>query len=502
MMSIASITIAVFIAFYAALAAIFAVAEEGRNIRFYANLLITAAFATGAVMAGNFLAMLFFWEGLLIMLYLFLLPYNKETALKAFLINAAGDVVLLIGICLFYASTGTLKFNAYLTSLYGQSLWAFILIFTGAVAKAGAFPFHSWIAPAAKDASFSFMALLPATIEKLLAVFLLGKIFISLFPVLPAQARVFVCALGVITAAIAALRMLTFKDLRELLAWNIIMQIGLLIIALGAKAIYTEGDIFYIMNHGIFKAALLGAAFFAAGYYNIAFGGTTLADIRGAAKNCFGAFTAIVICALGLAGVSFVDILFVPNTLLIDSWQAMPLLAVIPAAAALITLFAFGKVIFALLDKTHKTPKGAWLPRTVAMVSFIPVLFFTFGFELSTEHFFGMHWAGLNFNTTSVICIVLLLLGIVLAARVKQTQYNINKDTYDYAKAAVYFAAAKLFFVDRVMDKLTDYLPSTIVSESARKISKFHRGNTPQYIIWAIIGIIVFIIMAARGGIQ
>ncbi|MDR1123546.1 MAG: hypothetical protein LBL61_02880, partial [Elusimicrobiota bacterium] len=467
---------------------------EEESPLFYFNILISTAFAIGAVIADNLLAMLFFWEGLLITLYLFLMPYNKQTALKAFLINAAGDVVLLAGICLFYAKSHSLLY----TSLIGENFWIFALIFCGASAKAGAFPFHSWIAPAAKDAPFSFLAMMPAAAEKLLAIFLLGRIFTVLFPVPPDMARVFVCITGAVTVFISAARMLTLKNLRGLLAWAVVMQIGLFITALGARFI-TETDISYILNHGIFKAALLACAFFTAGALNKAYGGIDAAALRGAAKTDIPLFAALFICVLGLAGVSLVDILFIPNAALIDCYETMPMLAAVPAAAALATLFAFGKVLLAMLQKTHKTAQPASLQRAIALAALAPVLFFTFGFELSAERLFAPHFAGVHTGAVSVVCLILLLAGLLLAAKAKQPAYKFKYDTYDCAKAVISFCADILFMVDRVMDKLFDYLPSQIVKNTARGLSKAHRGNTPQYIIWAAAGIAVFIILAWGG---
>ncbi|MDR0735146.1 MAG: hypothetical protein LBG16_05650 [Elusimicrobiota bacterium] len=489
----AALTIACFIALYGILASLWAAQEEESPL-FYFNILLSTAFAVGAVITDNLLAMLFFWEGLLITLYLFLMPYNKDTALKAFLINAAGDIVLLAGICLFYANSHSLLY----VSLIGDNFWAFALIFCGAAAKAGAFPFHSWIAPAAKDAPFAFLAMMPAAFEKLLAIFLLGRIFIVLFPVPPDMARVFACIIGAITVIVSAARMLVFKDLRGLLAWAVVMQIGLFITALGARLI-TETDISYILNHGIFKAALLACAFFTAGALNKACGGNDIAALRGAAKTDILLFAALLICALGLAGVSIVDIIFIPNAALIDCYDAMPMLAAVPAAAALSALFAFGKVLLAMLHKTHKIARPAGLQKAIALAAFAPVLFFTFGLEFSAEHLFLPHFSGVHTGAVSVICIVLLLAGLLLAAKVKQPVYEFKYDTYDRAKAAISFCADILFMVDRVMDKLFDYLPSQVVKNLARGLSQAHRGNTPQYIIWAVAGIAVFIILAWGG---
>jgi NADH-quinone oxidoreductase subunit L len=498
-----TLTIASFIAFFATLAAISALREEAAP-RFYFNLLISAAFALGAVLADNFVIMLFFWEGLLVTLYLFLLPYNSRTATKAFLINAAGDVILLTGICLFYVQTKTLTFaDISATNLGCAGLWAFILMFTGAVAKAGAFPFQSWIAPAAKDSSFTFMAMLPASTEKLLAVFLMGKMLTVLFPILPASARIFACCLGATTVIIAAIRMLPFKDLRELLGWSVVMQIGLLVIGAGARNMLAPADdIAYIANHGIFKAALLACAFFAAGALHYGLGGTSLKELRGYAKQNPLITVILLVSALGLAGTSLVDMLFVPAAVLADSFAVMPILVIIPAFAALVTVYTFTKVFFAMFIKGGKKAGREVIFTAVTLMSFIPVLFFTFGFEFSMDKMLAPHFAGINLSWVSLVSLIILAAGIILAAIIKQPAYDIKPDTYNIVKAGLSALAAALFKADRFMDKLIDVWPSSITKKISVWISKSHQGNIPQYVLWAVLGIFLFIVLAAKGGIK
>ncbi|MDR1684766.1 MAG: hypothetical protein LBR90_04860 [Elusimicrobiota bacterium] len=476
-----SLTLAAFIAFYALLSGVCAIKEEDSPL-FHINLLLSAAFALGAVLAADLKAMLFFWEALLITLFLFLLPYNKQVAVKAFLINAAGDVFLLAGIALFARGPGAA---------------AFILMLTGAAAKAGALPFHSWIAPAVKAAPTAFSAMMPGAVEKLLAVFLMGKMFTMLWPALPAAGTFFGCVLGALSVVAAAAHMLKFEDLKNLLAWAVVMQIGLLILGLCARG---AGDTFYTLNHGLFKAALLACAFFAAGALQAGFGGTALADLKGAGRRDVFSFIVLIICALGLAGVSIVDLLFVPNVVLFDTYAAAPLLAFVPVAGALVTLFAFFKVIFAMAAKGGAAAKPAALFKIVTAAAFLPVLFFTFGFEFSSDMLLAPHFAGLHMDLTSLACVVILLGGIFMAAFIRQPSYQIKYDAFDIAKAGVNALAAALFKIDRFMDKILDTWPSKAAAKTSAWISASHGGNTPQYVLWAACGIIVFILLSYIGG--
>ena len=110
--------------------------------------------------------MLFFWEGLLVFLYAFIALSNgtgqaKRTAKKTFLINAATDLCLLTGITITGYLAGTMNMSEIasnkITLDYGWAIFAYLLLMTGAVSKAGAFPFHTWIPDAASDSNAAFM---------------------------------------------------------------------------------------------------------------------------------------------------------------------------------------------------------------------------------------------------------------------------------------------------------------------------------------------------------
>ncbi|PIU18833.1 MAG: proton-conducting membrane transporter, partial [Elusimicrobia bacterium CG08_land_8_20_14_0_20_59_10] len=157
---------------------------------FFFNLLMTQAFAAGAVLADNMVAMLFFWEGLLVFLYTFIaLSQNthaaRRTAMKAFLINAATDLCLLTGITITGYIAGTMSMAEIstnkLTLDYGWAVFAYVLLMIGAVSKAGALPFHTWIPDAATDSNAPFMAYVPAALDKLLGIYFLTRASIYLF---------------------------------------------------------------------------------------------------------------------------------------------------------------------------------------------------------------------------------------------------------------------------------------------------------------------------------
>ena len=133
---------------------------------YYGYVFLAAAMANGAVLADNFVPLVFFWEGLLVTIYGLITIGRKATsnptAVKAFVISGFCDFCMILGIGILWTITGTLKMSAVSVRPEGIAVLAFIMMMIGAIGKAGAMPFHTWIPDAAVDAPVGFMAFLPA----------------------------------------------------------------------------------------------------------------------------------------------------------------------------------------------------------------------------------------------------------------------------------------------------------------------------------------------------
>ena len=146
--------------------------------------MITLGMVNGAVLADHLIVLLFFWEGLLLTLFGMIAigsPGAFKTAFKAFVIVGVTDVCMMLGIALAGKAAGTLVMSKIHLPLDAIGCAAMLLMMIGAVSKAGAMPFHSWIPDAAVDAPLPFMAFLPASLEKLLGIYLLARISLDLF---------------------------------------------------------------------------------------------------------------------------------------------------------------------------------------------------------------------------------------------------------------------------------------------------------------------------------
>jgi formate hydrogenlyase subunit 3/multisubunit Na+/H+ antiporter MnhD subunit len=276
-----------------------------RAKEFQAYLLLTAAFAAGAVLADNFVPLLFFWEGLLVTLYGMITvggrPNSARTATKSLLINGFCDFCLILGIGLLWSLTGTLTMSQVSVVPHGLAAAAFILMTVGAAGKAGAVPFHTWIPDAATDAPVSFMALLPGAFEKLLGIYLLARITLDFFKLERGGAlSIVLMTLGAGTIVLAVLMALIQKDLKRLLAYHAVSQVGYMILGIGTGIpAGIAGGLFHMLNNAVYKSGL----FLAAGSVEHRAGTTDLRKLGGLAREMPLTAAGFTVCALAISGV-------------------------------------------------------------------------------------------------------------------------------------------------------------------------------------------------------
>jgi NADH-quinone oxidoreductase subunit L len=231
-----------------------------RANEFYAYLLVTLGATSGAVLANNFVLMIVFWETLLITTYLFItLGKNGayRTASKSLILLGISDFVLILGIGLLWYLNRTMTMTQVLPQVTtGLAGVAFVLMMIGASAKAGAMPFHTWIPDAAVDAPLPFMAFLPAALEKLLGIYLLGRIGLDFFR-LDHSMQVVTMTLGAATILFPVFAALVQKDYKKLLSFHAISQVGYMVLGVGTNvAIGVAGGIWHMLNHSMYKSTL------------------------------------------------------------------------------------------------------------------------------------------------------------------------------------------------------------------------------------------------------
>ncbi len=238
--------------------------------RYFAYLNLFAASMLTLVLANNFLLMFVGWEGVGLCSYLLIgFWYEREAAAaagkKAFIINRVGDFGFVLGILLLFTIFGTVKFgdvSATAQALHQQGILTTglatiitLLLFLGATGKSAQLPLWVWL-PDAMEGPTPVSALIHAATMVTAGVYMIARAN-ALFALAPFTGAV-VAIVGAVTALFAATIALTQYDLKRVLAYSTISQLGLMFLAVGVGA-YTAG-IFHLMTHAFFKGLLfLGA---------------------------------------------------------------------------------------------------------------------------------------------------------------------------------------------------------------------------------------------------
>ncbi|TMW72180.1 NADH-quinone oxidoreductase subunit L [Alteribacter natronophilus] len=241
-------------------------AEDGRIHVFYGYLTFFTFSMLGLVLAPNLLQLFIFWElvGLCSFLLVGFWYFKKEAAdaaKKAFLVTRIGDVGLLVGLVLLFNATGSFEYGAAFAAVEAGEVSGTMVtvialcIFLGAVGKSAQFPLHVWL-PDAMEGPTPVSALIHAATMVAAGVYLVAVTY-PLF-LASGTALTVVAYTGAITAVFAASIALVNTDIKRVLAYSTVSQLGLMMLALGTAG-YVAG-LFHLMTHAFFKALLFLAA--------------------------------------------------------------------------------------------------------------------------------------------------------------------------------------------------------------------------------------------------
>ncbi|MFC3196793.1 NADH-quinone oxidoreductase subunit L [Parapedobacter deserti] len=249
--------------------------DEPNIHRYWMYLSLFCAAMLGLVVADNLLLMYIYWELVGFASYLLIgFWHTRETAVqankKAFIVNRIGDIGLLIGIAILYSGFGTLDIQ----SLFGsQGLFtilngadtpaivassrvpagwltvAGLAIFLGAMAKSAQFPLHVWL-PDAMEGPTSVSSLIHAATMVAAGVFLLARVF----PVFDATVLQVIATTGTVTAFIAGYFAVTQHDIKKILAFSTVSQLGFMMVGVGIGMYHVA--LFHLVTHAFFKCLL------------------------------------------------------------------------------------------------------------------------------------------------------------------------------------------------------------------------------------------------------
>ncbi|PJN90539.1 NADH-quinone oxidoreductase subunit L [Bacillus sp. mrc49] len=513
---------------------------EERFSTFYAYLGFFTFAMLGLVMAPNLLQLYFFWElvgvgSFLLIGFYFYKQEAKNAAKKAFIMTRIGDVGLLIGIILLFWETGSFEYGEIFQAVHsgvisdGSLTLIAILIFIGAVGKSGQFPLHTWL-PDAMEGPTPVSALIHAATMVAAGVYLVA----TMFPVFLASeaAMQAVAVTGGFTAIFAASIASVQKDVKRVLAYSTISQLGFMMLALGTAG-YVAG-VFHLMTHAFFKALL----FLAAGSVIHAIHTQDIERMGGLWSRLNWTGPLFLTGTLAISGFPLLSGFFSKDEILMAAWvngnYFLFSLAVITSFLTAFYMFRLFFMIFAgesrnQADQVKESPAVMLLPMLVlgvlaVVAGYIQTPWFgTFLGEWLVEGNEAVLGAGHSEGPVwiMVLAVLVALAGIVLAymmyAKAKlprgwlvkenSTLYRVLENKY-YIDEIYYFTIVHAtkgisLFLSYIERFIIGGLISTVTGsiEGWGKIgSKLQSGQVQQYGMIAFLGLAVLLVIFALTG--
>jgi len=440
----------------------------------YLNLFVFSMLAL--VISPNLLQMYIFWEmvGLCSYLLVGFWYFKPEAALaakKSFIVTRIGDTGFFAGIVLLFLATKSFDFStifqaaqtghlalSWISSSHMVTL-ASLLIFMGAVGKSAQFPLHVWL-PDAMEGPTPVSALIHAATMVAAGVYLMARVF-PLFS-LSAGATTTVAWIGGVTALMAALIALTQRDIKRVIAYSTISQLGYMMMALGVGA-YAYG-VFHLMTHAFFKALL----FLAAGSVIHAVDTQDLFEMGGLGKKLPITKWTFLAGALALAGiVPFAGFWSKDDILGAALSSGHPVLYWFGLIAAFCTAFYIFRVFFLTFtgkprvqEKYDRAHEGSWvmtLPLIVLGIMATIAGFFNTPFNnYALERYLFNDFPGGKIGVTTpenyllmAFSVAVGLLGIALAAMM-YWRPSINPEKLASALKPLYRLSLRKFYLDEI----------------------------------------------------
>jgi NADH-quinone oxidoreductase subunit L len=529
-------------------------AHEGGYYRFFSYLNLFMFFMLILILAANYVLLFVGWEGVGLSSYLligfyFLRKSAADAGKKAFIVNRIGDFGFMLGMFLLFKTFGTLDFVPLfakaapmppdLMGHLGMFTVACLLIFTGACGKSAQLPLYVWL-PDAMEGPTPVSALIHAATMVTAGVYVVARSHI-LFTHAP-TAMFVVAIVGCATAFFAATIGLVQTDIKRVLAYSTVSQLGYMFLACGVAAF--SAGIFHLMTHAFFKALL----FLASGSVIHAMGGEqNMQDMGGLSKKIRWTYITMLTGTLAIAGFPPLAGFFSKDSILLNAYQSERggrILYAFGLLTALLTSFYMFRLIFLTFhDKprynekkvhVHESPKSMLVPLMIlALLSIIGGWMAAPAFWGAPDYFakflepvFAQGGAG-NAEAAeatahaletplAVVAVVTALLGFAVAfwlylkqpgkpeqlAKSMRGAYTtlLNKYYVDEIYAAL-VVKPLLWLSSSVLWQVIDIrvIDATVngIAEGASDLGDGLRhaqsGNTRSYAVWVVIGALVII---------
>jgi formate hydrogenlyase subunit 3/multisubunit Na+/H+ antiporter MnhD subunit len=417
-----------------------------------------------------------------------------------------------------------------LSSSYYLPALAYFLIAVACFAKAGAMPFHSWIPPCAKDAPIPVAAYLPASLDKLLGIYLLARISLNIFE-MNAAMSVFLMCIGAVTVLAAVMMALVQHDMKKLLGYHAVSQVGYMVLGIASgNPVGIAGGIFHMINHAVYKSCL----FLTAGNVEYRTKTTQLDELGGLSRLMPVTYITCLIASLSISGVppfnGFVSKWMIYQGLIqrLSLGGADRLLVALCLVVALfgsgLTLASFMKLIHSVFlgqrnNQERKPVVGEvsaamWLPCVIlaaicvvfgVFANQIPLKYFVFPAVPGVE-FSGVWYAGLS----TALVILALLFGLFIfhfnffRPRMRQDKVFTGGEPLDFASNAVtgteFYNTIREYGVLKGIYMLAEkgtfdiYEQAKKLAVLSKPLRYLHNGVLPTYLVWMLLGMLGLLI--------
>ena len=395
--------------------------DEGKS-RYFAALSLFMFAMFGIVLANNFVMLFIFWELVGFTSYVLIGHWFERDAAadagkKAFITNRIGDFGFMLGILMVWMSTGSIVFAdiaprlSILASHPTFLTISALLIFCGAVGKSAQFPLHVWL-PDAMEGPTPISALIHAATMVAAGVYMLVRVG---FIIQASHTALLVIAwIGTITALMAALIATQQNDIKRILAYSTLSQLGYMVMAIGLSS--NNAAIYHLFTHAFFKALL----FLAAGSVIVALHHEQdIWEMGGLSRNLTITFVAFLIGALALMGCPPFSGFFSKDAILALAYEHNMSIFVVALATALLTAFYITRllvVVFLGHPRRHTARISRESPFVMVGPLIVLALFVIVGGSASFTRRFVVIPRGMGFfESVPLLAMSALVLGAGLA---------------------------------------------------------------------------------------
>ncbi len=506
--------------------------KKERAGNYFSYFLITAGCALGAALSDNLLLFITFWGILGITLYKLIPGKNEDssaTAKKTLILIGASDSIMILGIALIWKLTGSLNISEIsLTTDNPLTVTAFFALLIGSFTKAGAFPFHTWVPDYAKDAPASSSALLPASLDKLLGIYLLARITNDMF-VMNEWITFFLLLTGGITIISAVMMALVQHNYKKLLGFHAVSQVGYMILGFSlGSTIGVAAGLFHMINNALYKSGL----FLSAGCVEYRTGKENIEDLGGLSKAMPVTFAASLIFAMSISGVppfnGFASKWMIYQGIIefgtgsglsSNLWVLWLGFAVLGSALTLASFIKFIGGIFLNrrqkgMESIREAPFLMWIPQVI--LALCCIVFGVFATNIIVPELLSpvtgeIQFTGFwNSTVVSILVLVSIILGIILYLVTGLKKFRTEdsfiggerlQDQTSYPTVEFYKTIGEIGFFAWMYKKAEKKwfdiydLSKQFVLGISHSLSESHAGVLPGYIIWVFAGLIIMLLI-------